>query len=995
MSPAALLGLLALSGTHHRDRTSTQQRQLEESLDEDHYVEHRFKQKVSKALASAQKVLSTARNPTFAEDQPHSYDDKYALAEHLTSVSIAAQLNVLESIGLTAPMLEQSRRWAADGKTVTLRLSSTERTSFLREATSDIPRSTVVKNSGIFGTSESQVVTRRQEYFWAHTVEHEVLLFAGVNATAGSSLSLQKRTGRVELMTTLRESPHPEVRVVPEVDVDLSWLLRQLTPSLQIGFRIDRAQKACRTPRRNPQADAALRAAYELHAWATAAFNYMIGVAGRARPTSANGEDGGRGKKLDLAAIADRAGAVFVPVLPLFEERNESSAPVTAFAAPPDDKAVHVAVAPATCAAPLLMRLGDVESFLAEQRRTFAEAAAALTKAFPPAADGALFSASEAHLCLAARHLRDVLAQFADGLAYIEAMLAKQLSAAIGKEVTPADFATFMTQHEAKLYDAHAAPQPLSFAVRRPGHSPEGAVAIEGGAGGRDDEPIRALGRRVDSTEPYTFALNAATRVAFHGERHLHAYLAHEFGGDDDGPSEELHLSARARQFSAFILLVGRLGAGRTFEPKSALIVQNKDEVRLPLLLEQLPTPKAFRDAIASLSPEQRRFAQAYRAMQLEGSVFGVLVLQLKPQLERVLNLPPDALTKEIALTQQLLDLFITYQVPADLLSYDGDAAANATAKVGTVRHHVGGIAEMIATAKKEEVAASKQKHEYERPGARHEEAEEAEDAHVDGAAPRAKITMRRSRRSAPRAAGMAHATSVEVMADEPPMVEMMMAAPAMASGSASEMPPPRLFAMADGRGGGSGGGHSNAAEQPSQPQPQQPPQQQSGGAQATVGDAAQTIDFTAIPAQLEAAYNALDVDAAIRPTKINIGDVWRRRSQPGLLATPTERPVLAAEQEREKAKAFDLIDALSRSGALAFEAASLHAMVAATHRFDDSLVHTVIQGNVNPIERLERSSLIIATTIHGEPVDKLLQPAQRERVAAYSAPKALPSAAA
>ena len=64
-----------------------------------------------------------------------------------------------------------------------------------------------------------------------------------------------------------------------------------------------------------------------------------------------------------------------------------------------------------------------------------------------------------------------------------------------------------------------------------------------------------------------------------------------------------------------------------------ALIVQNKDEVTLPLELEQLPTPKAFRDAIASLSPEQQRFARAYRAMQLEGSVFGVLVLQLKPSL--------------------------------------------------------------------------------------------------------------------------------------------------------------------------------------------------------------------------------------------------------------------------------------------------------------------------------------------------------------------------
>ena len=55
---------------------------------------------------------------------------------------------------------------------------------------------------------------------------------------------------------------------------------------------------------------------------------------------------------------------------------------------------------------------------------------------------------------------------------------------------------------------------------------------------------------------------------------------------------------------------MGRLGAHGTFEPKAALIVRNKDDVTLPLLLEQLPSAKEFRDAIASLSPEQQRFAK-------------------------------------------------------------------------------------------------------------------------------------------------------------------------------------------------------------------------------------------------------------------------------------------------------------------------------------------------------------------------------------------------
>ena len=105
----------------------------------------------------------------------------------------------------------------------------------------------------------------------------------------------------------------------------------------------------------------------------------------------------------------------------------------------------------------------------------------------------------------------------------------------------------------------------------------------------------------------------------------------------------------------------------------------------------------------------------------------------------------------------------------------------------------------------------------------------------------------------------------------------------------------------------------------------------------------------TAVPARLEAAYDKLDGDAAIRPTKIKCGDVWRRRSQAALLATPTERSLFEAEQEREKSKAFDLIDAMSRSGALSFEAASLHVVVAATHRFDLSLVDTVVQASRAP----------------------------------------------
>lgn len=109
-------------------------------------------------------------------------------------------------------------------------------------------------------------------------------------------------------------------------------------------------------------------------------------------------------------------------------------------------------------------------------------------------------------------------------------------------------------------------------------------------------------------------------------------------------------------------------------------------------------TLQAFRDAIESLSPEQQRFAKAFRSMQLASTLFGICVIQIKPQvrvgawvvtwlpsqccavaqLERLLNLPAESLTKEIRLMQDLQSLFIEYQVPS-LASAHGAVFAHCT----------------------------------------------------------------------------------------------------------------------------------------------------------------------------------------------------------------------------------------------------------------------------------------------------------------------------
>jgi hypothetical protein len=146
------------------------------------------------------------------------------------------------------------------------------------------------------------------------------------------------------------------------------------------------------------------------------------------------------------------------------------------------------------------------------------------------------------------------------------------------------------------------------------------------------------------------------------------------------------------------------------FEQKDAILLQNKDEVLIPLLTNVLPTAKEFKDAVVSLSPEQRAFAEAFRAMQLEPSVFGVCVIQLMPQLERLLELPKGALTKDIQLTQDLMSLFVDYQIPSDLLSFDGAADADVLSKVNEVKDCVKSVMDGIESSKEKQLIEEERK---------------------------------------------------------------------------------------------------------------------------------------------------------------------------------------------------------------------------------------------------------------------------------------------
>ena len=166
--------------------------------------------------------------------------------------------------------------------------------------------------------------------------------------------------------------------------------------------------------------------------------------------------------------------------------------------------------------------------------------------------------------------------------------------------------------HNRQLFLPDFAPVGFTYAVRRPGHDPEGTLSIEDG----DSDPMATLSRRIPKGHTMKFALSPAVKVAFEGTHHVHAAVFHNFSDSSSSTANRrrhggrggggLKLIARARQFSSFILMVGSLGGPELFQPKHAIIVQNKDELTLPLELETIPAPQEFRDAIESLSPEQQ-----------------------------------------------------------------------------------------------------------------------------------------------------------------------------------------------------------------------------------------------------------------------------------------------------------------------------------------------------------------------------------------------------
>eukprot|EP01060_Flectonema_neradi_P029488 TRINITY_DN408_c0_g1_i9.p1 TRINITY_DN408_c0_g1~~TRINITY_DN408_c0_g1_i9.p1 ORF type:complete len:912 (+),score=260.96 TRINITY_DN408_c0_g1_i9:79-2736(+) len=880
----------------------------------DSYQVEMFKNKLSNGMGTVARILEVNRNPLLADNVHHKYDDKYLLAEGLTSTGLAAMLNGLQFLGLDEAKLSEIKKMSGDKKAVTLRFKMDSQCDFEKETTREVEGpSHVTEVSGMLNIKKtSKTVTKVTEYFWTYKAQYEFNVYCGSDPSGG--LVLKSNSLSTTIMTSSKDTPQPAKSTIKPIDVSLTWLMGQLTQNGTVTCSIDRSKATCHTPRRNPLIESAIEFTNTIQHWCNQVNSQISRLNGLQQNC-----------KLDEALMT--SSDIFVPIIPIFEE------------GPTDDDDTKLIKDVSEEEASVMLSKSDFDSFLSEQQRALTSRVSDIQKAFPTT--GVVTGVEGGHrlvLC----HISDLCRQYVEAVNFIEGMLRKQLIAALGKEVTAVDFGNYMAFHIRKIFNQQFIPKTFSYAVRHSTHNPEGTVNFElvSQEPGVLDAPVLSVVSKAAS-RPMKFPLSASSDVRFSGDAYIHSVINHRFSSS----TNNFNLVANARQFSGYILVLGRIGGADLFLPKHALIIKNKDDLTIPLILEEVPTPKQFKSAIESLSPEQQRFAKAYRSMQLESTLFGMCVIQIKPQLERVLNLPPDSLTKEIQLTQDLIDMFLTYQVSSDLLSFQCDpcedpADISAKDKVEQVKGHVKNMQDMIQKAKEAEIAEEKMKAEAAKLRRKQEE---EEICFLKGdCSPKSC--------AAPRSMPMAKSS-----------LKMSMKWSALpVTGAMPRVP------------------QSQLQEEQEQPQEQEQQEKQKF-------PSSDHTDVSTIPQQLEAKFEALDEDDSLRPTIIKTGPSWSKSTQAGLLSKKMKLSLGESEQKKEKNIAFDLIDALTRSGAMDIPDAELHVVIASTHCFDKTLIDTVIQGNINPIEKVERSILIAATTIHSKPASELLLEDQAARVKQHS----------
>ncbi|KAL7479988.1 hypothetical protein ACHAW6_005701 [Cyclotella cf. meneghiniana] len=947
-----------------------------------------FEGKVNDALRSVERILDIERHPRLAGDVEHTYGSKYELVNSTTNAALIAYMNVFEKMGLDISVLKSIDKT----KPTTIRFDANTSCKFVKETSVDVPmvgrveEEQKTRSTGVFGHSESKRVSKvmHQITEFHYKLEASWSLSIYSDTSVQDEKVIKSRISSTTLITQKKDKALPEHNNFPSQDLSLTWLLQQIdTERLTSQFKVDTEDEETKTPRRNKATEKAIEFSRHLSQWSNAIKSIFVhgiveNLLNKHNPALPHPQD----LSLDGLNTIHEEYSIFNPILPVMEDsialeetsseyvyestENKSNS-IIALQSPIKENHEDIKT---------ILSKNDLSKLLNEHIRTLEDAFRGIAKSCPD--EHHTFSFSEMGLLLLSHHLVDLCSNYIESMTYVESLIESQLVSAIGKRLTSDDLESFTKFNNARLLSP--SPKPFSHAIRQPEHYPVGLLSIESVNDGNKDECIYSHSRVVNAGSSYSIPLNAATNLELGGDQVLHGWLQHRFGS-----SHKVHqLVARARQFSSFILVIGTMTGPSTLEPKDAVIIQNKasatiicliymdyvavpnfcpsspqDEVFIPLLISELPTAKEFMDAIKSLSPEQQRFARSFRSMQLASSVFGVCVIQIKPQLESLLGLPTGALDKEMRLTQDLMELFVEYQVPSDLLSYNGVTVNVANAdKINNVRQNVQAVIDVINSEKEKQLKAATLKTEMAMDDAFQRAFQDDEEDTCDTYSPQRLTAMRIQ--GAPRHARMGKVASSNVMpiigsCPIPPVAMMMKShayQPELAEGE-------RSFQYAQSEA-------SSADMNANPPTPLTTEKITTADQDGAPSPFQNFVDFTLVPKILDAAVERIAKHTFLRTTVLKTSDNWVRNRQENLLTGLKKQKLNPEDVKKEKNKAFDLLDALSRSGSLPIKYSELHVIIAATHCFEKDVIDTIVCDNIDPIEKIEMSTILFASTVHG-----------------------------
>lgn len=866
-----------------------------------------FETRIDKALIKIRKILDINKFPLLPISQVnHKYDDKFILNEFLVNIALSSNTISFENIGMKN--LDLLINWSKDN-IVTLRFKSEETCNYVRMDSKEIEKENQrEETTGIFGgTTVKRMITTVNNYIYDYNVKYSINACIGGVQSSDCIDFLSDSIGQ-NLVTSLNiSSPKPVYKNNDPIEIDISDYLHNLdNKSLFPKFIINRNDSNCFTPSRNNEINLIMKYFSTLNIWSKSINNYFNKIY-----QVSNHMD-------IISNINSRE--IFTPIIPflLNEKKNVTI----------DSSKSSILMKDS-----LDMLLEEEYLSIKSKHDQFNEKSTFLDD---------IISANSAKLSISMLHISDISDYLCDSIMYVENLLHDQLTSAIGKEIDPQDITSYMNYYSKKLFKSEYASVPLSYAIRRSSeHSPEGLFTIEENYPNEASLPIYTISNKFESSSNVssnimTIPFDATTKIKIVGDKYVHTYLQHKYKTSIKNNLPQLNLIARARQFSSYMLLLGKISSMDTFEPTHGLIIKNNELFKIPLNLNAIPTAKEFRESISSLSSNQQEFASALRNMQLESTLFGIIIIQIKPQLEKLLNLLPNSLQKEISLTEDLMDLFINYQIPADLLSSDNN---NSTNQLSQVKENVEAIQKMIEKSKEKELKDKKGKDEYNNLN---------------------KKEFLKSRRklhdeSYAESTGAQFSERVGMMAmnvENRENIYITMSASGLHD---------NLNNMEEKEDRTSNNNYNIDNDN-------------FDSSSYSIG----SYDITSLPTILQTNFEKYGDGNVLRPTIVSTGNDWSFTSRKSMFSEIIENNIDVNEQLKLKQKTFDLLDALTKSGAMKISNSDLHVFIASTHVFDRSLVNTVIQDNINPIKKIEQSLLIMANVVYNKTISELVNPSIR-----------------